>query len=155
MTVSHDELDDEPAQADAPLADWHAARGTWHPHPLVSPEPPMPRAHRVGIAAIVGGGHLLALWLLVVGSRLPPPEPPRSVTTLVFIAPERTSDPDTGLSFSRVRVEVPNEDLKSETAGTGARVGLPVEVFFQTGSRSLLAWAIRPVADQLNRAMRE
>ena len=75
--------------------------------------------------------------------------------TLVFIAPERTSDPDTGLSFYRVRVEVPNEDLKSETAGTGARVGLPVEVFFQTGSRSLLAWAIRPVADQLNRAMRE
>ena len=125
MTVSHDELDDEPAQADAPLADWHAARGTWHPHPLVSPEPPMPRDRQVGIAAIVGGGHLLALWLLVVGSRLPPPEPPRSVTTLVFIAPEV---PEPVAAPAATTPSMPVESTTGDAADAPPAIAGPVDL---------------------------
>ena len=54
----------------------------------------MPRARRATVAAIVAGGPALALWALIVGSRLPPPPPPENVTTLVFIAPYDEAEPE-------------------------------------------------------------
>ena len=34
-------------------------------------------------------------------------------------------------------------------------VGMPVEVFIQTGQRTILNYILRPLTDQLNRALRE
>lgn len=73
---------------------------------------------------------------------------------LAFIAAERNDDPNTGSSFYRVRVEV-DESTLTEAAGNNLRAGQPVEVFFTTGSRSLLVYAIKPVLDQIRKAMRE
>lgn len=73
---------------------------------------------------------------------------------LVFISAERNDDPNSGASFYRARVEVDESDL-TEAAGNDLRAGQPVEVFFTTGSRSILTYAIKPVLDQIRRAMRE
>ncbi|OWY05033.1 secretion protein HlyD [Thioclava sp. F42-5] len=39
--------------------------------------------------------------------------------------------------------------------GRGLRPGMPVEVFFQTGERTAISYLLKPVADQVQRTMRE
>lgn len=73
---------------------------------------------------------------------------------LVFVSAERTEDATAGVSYFRVRIEVDESDL-TEVVGGDLRAGQPVEVFFTTGSRSILTYAIKPVLDQIRRAMRE
>lgn len=73
---------------------------------------------------------------------------------LAFISAERADDPAAGASYFRVRVEVDESEL-TEAVGSNLRAGQPVEVFFTTGSRSILIYAIKPVLDQIRRAMRE
>ena len=87
MTVSSDRYDDDP------FADWRAALGPWKPRPLATPLPSLPRRQRAAVALAIAAGHALVLWLLVEGSRLPPSEPARHVTTLVFLSPVATPAP--------------------------------------------------------------
>lgn len=72
---------------------------------------------------------------------------------VVFVAAERTDDPQQDLSYYRVNVEVSEQDL-ARAAGN-VRAGQPVEVFFNTGSRSILSYAIKPLVDQMRKALRE
>lgn len=72
---------------------------------------------------------------------------------LAFISAERTDDPS-GSSYYRVRVEVDESEL-TEAGGRNLRAGQPVEVFFTTGSRSILIYALKPLLDQIRKAMRE
>ena len=53
-----------------------------------------------------------------------------------------------------VRVELSETSLKRDI-GVDVRVGQPVEVFFTTGRRSILSYAIKPLLDQLRKAARE
>jgi HlyD family type I secretion membrane fusion protein len=73
---------------------------------------------------------------------------------LIFVAAERTDDPQTGLSYYRVEIEVAESEM--DALGTGQlRAGQPVEVFFTTSSRSILSYALKPFMDQIRKAIRE
>ena len=51
-------------------------------------------------------------------------------------------------------VSLPHTELKKiERPHPGA--GLPVEAFFFTGSRTMLSYLVKPLADQIARAFRE
>lgn len=73
---------------------------------------------------------------------------------LGFLSAERTDDPQSGVSYYRVRVEVEKRALE-EAGVTNLRVGQPVEVFLKTRSRSILSYALGPLMDQMGKAMRE
>ena len=73
---------------------------------------------------------------------------------LGFLAAERTDDPQAGVSYYRIRVEVTKKALEEEGIAN-LRVGQPVEVFLKTRSRSILSWALGPLMDQMGKAMRE
>jgi HlyD family secretion protein len=74
-----------------------------------------------------------------------------SVTT---VAADLVSNPQTGESWYTARIHIPQEEL-----GRLGRItlvaGMPVEAFIQTGDRSALSYLVKPLADQIVRAMRE
>lgn len=73
---------------------------------------------------------------------------------VTFISADRTEDRQTGAAYYRAEVEV---DPKSDTKGLlkQLRPGTPAEVFFQTGSRSILSYLFKPLVDQLEFSMRQ
>lgn len=78
------------------------------------------------------------------------PEVPGKVT---FVSPTRTEDERSGTSYYRVRLEVPKESTKIEV-GT-LTPGMPVEVYIQTGNRSILSYITKPFFDHAASAMRD
>jgi HlyD family secretion protein len=63
-------------------------------------------------------------------------------------------DTKNNTSFYTMRVTIPPEEI----ARLGDRklvAGMPVEAFIQTGKRTILAYLMKPMRDQLNRALRE
>lgn len=75
--------------------------------------------------------------------------------TLIFVAPERVTDPKSGLDYFPIRVEVSDKELAKIGGRNAVRAGLPVELFLTTGSRSMLMYLVQPLINQLRRAMRE
>ena len=75
--------------------------------------------------------------------------------TLIYVAPERTTDPNSGVSFFQIRVEVSEGELTKIGGRKAVRAGLPVELFLTTGTRSMLTYMVQPLLDQLRRALRE
>ena len=70
------------------------------------------------------------------------------------VDPNRTVDQTTGAAYYNATVEI----TESEFAKLGSAqlsVGMPVEVFIQTGERTILNYIMRPLTDQLARALRE
>lgn len=74
-----------------------------------------------------------------------------SVTT---VAADLISNPQTGESWYTARVHIPQGELQRLGKITLV-AGMPVEAFIQTGDRSALSYLIKPLADQIARAMRE
>lgn len=74
--------------------------------------------------------------------------------TLGHISSERVTDERSGQSWYKVRVEVPEEEMK-RLGDLKLVPGMPVEVFIQTRERSLLSYITKPLRDQFSRAFRE
>lgn len=74
--------------------------------------------------------------------------------TLYYIAAEPTVEERTGASYFPVRVRISEEELR-RLRGMKLKSGMPAEVFFSTGKRSLLSYLLKPLLDQFNRAFRE
>ena len=70
------------------------------------------------------------------------------------IAPERTTDRESGASFYAVRIEM-DEGALSRERQIELRPGMPAEIFIETGSRSMLSYLTKPLRDQLARAFRD
>ena len=70
------------------------------------------------------------------------------------VDPNRTVDDATGLAFYRARVEITDEEF-AKLGDVRLSVGMPVEVFIQTGERTILDYILRPLTDQFKRALRE
>jgi len=69
------------------------------------------------------------------------------------IGADRTVDPQHGVAFYTVEIEV----LPGELAKLGdlkLRPGMPAEAFIQTGSRTMLSYLAKPLTDQWARAFR-
>lgn len=73
---------------------------------------------------------------------------------VIFVAPERTTDRESGASFYAVRIEM-DEGALSRERQIELRPGMPAEIFIETGSRSMLSYLTKPLRDQLARAFRD
>jgi HlyD family secretion protein len=74
--------------------------------------------------------------------------------TIVQVAPDRTMDRVTNTAFYPATVSIPKSEL-AKLGRTRLAVGMPVEVFIQTEERTMLHYILRPLSDQLKRALRE
>lgn len=70
------------------------------------------------------------------------------------ISADLSIDERSGAGFYTVHVSLPRADLK-KLKGLTLAPGMPVEVFFSTGSRTMLSYLVKPLADQIQRAFRE
>lgn len=70
------------------------------------------------------------------------------------IAADITKDEKKGLSFYVVRIILPEAAL-AEMQDIDLVPGMPVEVYLQTGERTALSYLVKPLRDQIARAMRE
>ncbi len=79
---------------------------------------------------------------------------PELTGEITRIAADVTLDPQSGAGYYLVRASVPED----ERARLGALVlvpGMPVEVFIQTGERTVLSYFVKPLRDQIAKAFRE
>lgn len=70
------------------------------------------------------------------------------------ISADRFTDERSGASFYKVAIEVDDKE-RARLGDLKLVPGMPVEVFIQTGERSLLSYITKPLRDQFNRAFRE
>nr|WP_186363441.1 HlyD family type I secretion periplasmic adaptor subunit [Rhizobium sp. ACO-34A] len=70
------------------------------------------------------------------------------------IAADLISNPQTGESWYTVRINILPQEL-SRLEALSLVPGMPVEAFIQTGERTALSYLMKPLADQVARAMRE
>ncbi|TGP85612.1 MULTISPECIES: HlyD family type I secretion periplasmic adaptor subunit [unclassified Mesorhizobium] len=70
------------------------------------------------------------------------------------ISADLSVDERSGAGFYTVRVSLPRTELK-KLKGLTLAPGMPVEAFFSTGSRTMLSYLVKPLADQIARAFRE
>ncbi|CDO37116.1 HlyD family type I secretion periplasmic adaptor subunit [Novosphingobium sp. KN65.2] len=73
---------------------------------------------------------------------------------VVQLAADRTIDRATNTAFYPATIAIPAAELR-KLGKTRLAVGMPVEVFVQTGERTMLHYILRPLGDQLRRALRE
>jgi HlyD family secretion protein len=71
-----------------------------------------------------------------------------------WIAPDQTEDKRTGVSYFTIRIAVSDAEI-ARLGGLKIIPGMPVEVFVQTGSRTMLSYMLKPLTDQLTRTFRE
>jgi HlyD family secretion protein len=70
------------------------------------------------------------------------------------ISADTTTDQRTGQSYYTVRVSMPSEEVV-KLGDVKLIPGMPVEVFVQTGERTVFSYLVKPLHDQLMRAFRE
>lgn len=74
--------------------------------------------------------------------------------TLVRVSADITTEERTGTSYYTIRVDMDADE--AVRLGSAPLVpGMPVEVFVQTGNRSVISYLTKPLHDQLTRAFRE
>ncbi|MCA1495096.1 HlyD family type I secretion periplasmic adaptor subunit, partial [Ensifer sp. NBAIM29] len=70
------------------------------------------------------------------------------------IAANLSTNPQTGEAWYTARVRISATELR-KLGSLVLHAGMPVETFIQTGERSALSYMVKPLADQIARAMRE
>ena len=73
---------------------------------------------------------------------------------VIFVSPELVSERETGISYYRIRVRL-NEEWMPEVEQLNLISGMPVEIFVETGNRSMLSYITKPLRDQFARAFRD
>jgi HlyD family secretion protein len=73
---------------------------------------------------------------------------------VIHVAPDLSRDPQTQLTYYLVRIELPPEEI-ALLGGQRMVPGMPVVAFIETGARTALSYLLKPLGDQINRAMRE
>jgi HlyD family secretion protein len=74
--------------------------------------------------------------------------------SVVRVAADTSTDQRTGQSYYLVRISMTEDEIK-RLGDVKLTPGMPVEAFIQTGERTLLAYLVKPLHDQLMRAFRE
>ncbi|MGN8154346.1 HlyD family type I secretion periplasmic adaptor subunit [Agrobacterium sp. 22094] len=70
------------------------------------------------------------------------------------VAADLILNQQTGESWYTARISIPADEL-ARLGSLPLLAGMPVEAFVQTGERTALSYLLKPLADQINRAMRE
>lgn len=71
-----------------------------------------------------------------------------------LVSADRLTDSTTGEPYYQMQIEVSAEG-KEKLAGLDVKAGMPVEVFVNTGSRSLLSYFFKPIADRASTSLTE
>jgi HlyD family secretion protein len=71
-----------------------------------------------------------------------------------LVAPDANQDQRTGQTYYVVQVWL-NSGEMDKLAGQSLRPGMPCEVQFQTGERTILSYLMKPFEDQMSRGLRE
>ncbi|RLP28070.1 HlyD family type I secretion periplasmic adaptor subunit [Mesorhizobium sp. YM1C-6-2] len=79
---------------------------------------------------------------------------PELTGILSNISPDLMTDERTGLSYYKANIRLPGDEL-AKLKGLSLGPGMPTEVFFSTGSRTILSYIVKPLSDQIQRAFRE
>jgi HlyD family secretion protein len=79
---------------------------------------------------------------------------PQLTGTVSYVSPDTSHDQQTNASYFTVRVTLP-EDERRRLAGQQLVPGMPAEVFMQTGSRTMVSYIFKPIAEQMRRAFVE
>jgi len=87
-------------------------------------------------------------------SSLPMRTTPEIEGIVMRVDPDRRIDQVTGVAYYSATIEIPEAEM-AKLGAIKLSVGMPVEVFIQTGERTILNYILRPVVDQLKRALRE
>lgn len=82
-------------------------------------------------------------------------ETPDLIGRVRQVSPDTYSEAQTGATFYRAEVELPETELKKLSEGQVVVPGMPVDTFLRTGEYSPLAYLLRPLTRFLNTAMRE
>jgi HlyD family secretion protein len=79
---------------------------------------------------------------------------PEIFGTVTQISPSSVVDERTGAAFYRVRVSIPASE-KLKLGNQELIPGMPVEAVMPTAKRTVLSYLLKPLADQMEHAMRE
>jgi HlyD family type I secretion membrane fusion protein len=79
---------------------------------------------------------------------------PKLMGKVVSVSPDRLTDPQSGMSWFTIQVEVDLGPLK-DTPNVSMQTGMAAEVFVTTPNRSLLDYLLQPLLDTARRGMRE
>ena len=79
---------------------------------------------------------------------------PQVIGTVSYVSPDTSHDQQTNSSYFTVRVSLSDSERR-RLAGLQLVPGMPAEVFMQTGSRTMMSYLLKPIADQMRRAFVE
>jgi HlyD family secretion protein len=79
---------------------------------------------------------------------------PQAKATVSYVSADLTQDERTTTPFYTVRVDLPAGE-RHNLNGLTLVSGMPVEIFLQTGSRTMLTYLFKPITDQLHRMFTE
>ncbi|MEJ6399515.1 HlyD family type I secretion periplasmic adaptor subunit [Yoonia sp. 208BN28-4] len=79
---------------------------------------------------------------------------PELTGSVLDISPTSVIDEATGLSFYRVGVTIPTDEL-ARLGDLELVPGMPVQAFLQTGKRTVFSYLTKPLTEQLTQAFRE
>lgn len=79
---------------------------------------------------------------------------PELTGTLSRIAADLTTDERSGTTYYIARVKLPKTEV-AKLRGLALAPGMPAEVFFPTGDRTMLSYLVKPLSDQIQKAFRE
>ena len=70
------------------------------------------------------------------------------------VAADLVTNPQTGEAWYSIRIRIPAEEI-AKLGNLTLLSGMPVEVFIKTGERTAMSYLLKPLSDQLARAMTE
>ncbi len=79
---------------------------------------------------------------------------PQLTGSVSYVSADTSHDQQTSAPYFTVRVVLPDEERR-RLAGQQLVPGMPAEVFMQTGSRTMMSYLFKPIADQMRRAFVE
>ena len=79
---------------------------------------------------------------------------PEILGTVTRVSADTTTDQRTGQSYYTIRISMPPEEV-AKIGDLKIVPGMPVEAFVQTGDRTMIAYLVKPLHDQLMRMFRE
>lgn len=87
-------------------------------------------------------------------STLDRPTMPEVRGTVTYVSADLSHDERTNAGFYTVKIDLP-EGERHRLDGMTLISGMPVEIFLQTGSRTMLSYLFKPISDQLHRMFNE
>jgi HlyD family secretion protein len=79
---------------------------------------------------------------------------PELVAEVETVAADLVSNPQTGEAWYSIRARIPTNEM-TKLGNLTLLSGMPVEVFVKTGDRTAMSFLLKPLSDQLARAMTE